>query len=298
MHSIAPSAASSVTDQMTDLYAFVDDFLKSHPGQAKWRRSPNAAPAFTDAEVIAIGLMIAIALMQGVFGCATLKKAHLLVAAGWRSAFPRLCSYPQWLARLHRLSAIVGHLMQAALGVQGLGARLYLLDGKPIPVCKPIRHGRVRLLREDGAYFANEVGHKGSTGWFFGFKLHVLAHHTGSIVGAVLTPGNTGERDVAVALGLSVDGGVVLADLGYRSKDDALAQEADLLLITPADAGEKGSERRRLHSCVRERVECTFSALWDRFVDRVLSRSWQGLWSTVKLKMLHFNLCQAGIITA
>ncbi len=99
-----------------------------------------------------------------------------------------------------------------------------------------------------------------------------------------------------------MDGGVVLADLGYRSKDDvldqALAEEADLLLITPDDVGEKGSARRRMHSCVRERVESTFSALWDRFVDRVLSRSWQGLWSTVKLKMLHFNLCQAGIITA
>jgi hypothetical protein len=161
--------------------------------------------------------------------------------------------------------------VQAALGVQCLGARLYLMDGKPIPVCKPVRHGRVRLLREDGAYFANEVGHKGSTGWFFGFKLHVLAHHSGSIVGAVLTPGNTGERDVVLALALCVAGGVVLADLGYRSKDDALAQEADLLLITPADAGEKGSGRRRLHNCVRERAESTFSAPWDRFVDRVLS---------------------------
>lgn len=287
MNSIAPS----ITDQMTTLYAFVDDYLKANPAQAKWRRSPNSAPAFTDAEVITIGLM------QGVFGCATLKKAYLLVASGGRCAFPSLCSYPQWLARLHPLSALVGHLLQAALGVQGLGARLYLLDGKPIPVCKPIRHGRVRLLREDGAYFG-----KGSTGWFFGFKLHVLAHHTGSIVGAVLTPANWPERDAALALSLSVGGGVVLADLGYRSQgdelDQALAEEADLLLITPDDVGEKASARRRLHSSVRERVESTFSALWGRFVDRVLSRSWQGLWSTVKLKMLHFNLCQAGVITA
>lgn len=162
MNSIAPSATSpSVTDQMTALYTFVDDFLKAHPGQAGWRRSPNGTPGFTDAEVLTIGLM------QGVFGCATLKRAYLLIASGWRDAFPRLCNYQQWLARLHRLSALVGHLMQAALGVQCLGARLYLLDGKPIPVCKPIRHGRVRLLREDGAYFG-----KGSTGWFFGFKIN------------------------------------------------------------------------------------------------------------------------------
>jgi hypothetical protein len=57
----------SVTGQMTVLYAFVDDYLMAHPTQAHWRRSPDRAPAFTDAEVIAI------ALMQGVFGCVTLN---------------------------------------------------------------------------------------------------------------------------------------------------------------------------------------------------------------------------------
>jgi hypothetical protein len=39
-----------------------------------------------------------------------------------------------------------------------------------LPVCHRLRHGRVRLLREDGAY-----GGKTSKGWFFGFKLHLCA---------------------------------------------------------------------------------------------------------------------------
>src|SRR4051794_32224366 len=47
----------------------------------------------------------------------------------------------------------------------------YLIDAQPLPVCHPLRHGRVRLLREDGAYWG-----KTSKGWFFGFKLHVLCH--------------------------------------------------------------------------------------------------------------------------
>ena len=101
---------------------------------------------------------------------------------------------------------------------------------------------------------------------------------------------------------LSVEGGIVLGDLGYRSGQDwlgeALAEEADLLLIHPADAGDKGSPRRALVSSLRERVETSFSSLWQRFVDRNLSRSWQGLWSTFKLKMLHFNLCRAGFLPA
>lgn len=75
MNSIAPS----VTDQMTQIYIFVDDYLKEHPAQAAWRRSNNDTPRFTDAEVITIGLL------QRAFGCATLKKTDQLVAANWRS---------------------------------------------------------------------------------------------------------------------------------------------------------------------------------------------------------------------
>ncbi|MGI9174304.1 MAG: transposase [Rhodothermales bacterium] len=69
--------------------------------------------------------------------------------------------------------------------------RLYLLDAKSIPLCKAIRHGRVRLLRDEGACFGETAA-----GWFadeplfFGFKLHVIAHRTGVVLSAILTPGN------------------------------------------------------------------------------------------------------------
>ena len=289
-----PSIAPSISDQMTQIYVFVDDFLKRHPAQAAWRRSNNDAPAFTDAEVLTIGLL------QGAFGCATLKKTHQLVAANWRSAFPHLCGYGQWIARLHALAAVTGQLLQAALRGCPLYGRLYMMDGLPIAVCKPIRHGRVRLLHEDGARFG-----KSSIGWYFGFTLHTLIHRSGAILAAILTPANWDEHDTALALALTVDGGVVLADRGYDSKDDELAQtladEADLLLIHPADAGDKKigdqkNPRRALVSSLRERIETSFSGLWNRFADRVYSRSWQGLWSSLKLKMLHFNLCYAGLL--
>jgi hypothetical protein len=87
-----------------------------------------------------------------------------------------------------------------------------------------------------------------------------------------------------------------LADWGYRSRDlqGLLIAEADLLLITTAEV----SAKRSLISSLRERVETTFSQLWDRFIDRVFSRSWNGLWNTIKLKMLHLNLCLNSIIEA
>ena len=85
-----------------------------------------------------------------------------------------------------------------------------------------------------------------------------------------------------------------MVDLGYRNKEliAALEDEFGVVLINPGQAG----ERRALISSLRERIETSFSSLWNRFVDRVYSRSFAGLWSSIQLKLLHFNLCQAGIL--
>ena len=276
---------ASIEDQMTAVYVFVDDSLKAHPQYAGFRTSPNRNPAFSDAEVITI------ALMQGCLGVPTLKQAYRIIAYSYRSAFPKLPSYQQWIARLRPLGAAIGGIVLGALAEHDMPAHLYIFDSKPIPVCKPIRHGRVRLLREDGAYFG-----KNKAGWYFGFKLHVIVHHTGAVLGAILTPANCDDRDPALALALSVPGGVALGDLGYSGPEIAqtLLEEAELLLITRKVA----SERRVLISSVRQRVETTFSGLWSHFVDRVYSRSWNGLWNAIRLKLAYFNLCQAGIIPA
>ena len=274
----------SIDHQLTIYYVLVDNFLKQQPQLAAWRQSNNAAPPFTDAEVITL------ALMQSYFGCATLSQTYHLVRANAAPAFPRLCGYKQWLARLHRLSPIIGGLVVVSAGTPD--SPYYVLDSKPIPVCHPLRHGRVRLLREDGAYFS-----KSTKGWFFGFKLHGIVNSRGLVMGAIFTPANTDDRDPALALAWSVDGGLALADLGYRGEElrDLLETEAALLLLTPADAP---PPQKALLSSLRERVETSFSQLWSRFVDLVYSRSWNGLWNTIKLKMLAFNLAQSGLIPA
>ncbi len=73
-----------------------------------------------------------------------------------------------------------------------------------------------------------------------------------------------------------------------------LAEEGDMLLITRDQA----PAHRFVLSQVRQGVETTFSQLWHRFVDRVFSRSWLGLWNTVQLKVLSYNLRHAGLLSA
>jgi transposase len=275
----------SIEDHLVQLYVFVDDFCQTRPDLAAWRHSPHQHPAFSDAEVLTI------ALLQSGLEVASLKQTYRLIAANYRAAFPCLCSYPQWIARVHALTALLEALLRATTNLAPGTAAFYLIDAKPIPVCHPLRHRRVRLLREEGAYWG-----KTSKGWFFGFKLHVLRHIDGRIVNLILTPGNWDDRVPVLALLDGVAGGITLGDLGYRGQQRAAewAEEADMLVLTRADA----PEHKFLLAQVRQAIETSFSQLWYKFVDRVFSRSWRGLWNTIQLKVLHYNLRQAGVLPA
>ena len=145
-------------------------------------------------------------------------------------------------------------------------------------------------MREDGAHFG-----KTNKGWFFGFKLHVLRQVAGRVVNLILTPANMDDRVPAPDLLMATDGGITIGDLGYRGKEfqDLLIEEADMLMLTRADA----TDRKKLLSQIRQQVETTFSQLWLKFIDRVFSRSWLGLWNTLQLKVLFYNLCDAGVIS-
>lgn len=275
----------SIEQQMTEIYCFVDDYLKAHPRCAAWRRSPHAHPKFSDSEALTI------ALLQGSLQVATWKQTYRLVALNWRACFPQLPTYAEWLRRVHQLTTHVGLLLEATCATSAGAATLYLIDSMPLPLCHQLRHGRVRLMREDGARFG-----KTSKGWFFGFKLHALRHISGRVMNIVLTPGATDDRDPVLCLAEGTDGGIVLGDLGYRGAPAAavLRDEAEVLLITRADA----PEQKFLLSQVRQGIEMTFAQLWHGFIDRIFSRSWTGLWNTVKLKVLFYNLRHAGIVSA
>ena len=222
---------SSIIDQLTELYVVVDDFLTTHPSLAQGRQSPHDRPEFTDAEVLTL------ALSQGCLGVASLKQTYRLIAHNYRSAFPCLCSYPPWIARLQSLTAQINALLITTTQIPAESPAFYRIDAKPLPVCERLRPGRVRLLREDGAY-----GGKTSKGWFFGFKWHVLRHIHGRIVNLILTPGHWDDRaPVLLALLEGVAGGVTLGDLGYRGKQRAeeWAEEAGMLVLPRADAPEQ-----------------------------------------------------------
>jgi hypothetical protein len=98
----------SIDDQITEIYVFVDDFLKQHPALAQWRESNNNQPAFSDAEALTIGLS------QGCFGVQSLKEAYEKIRNNYREAFPHLPTYQRRIIRLHELDPLIGELLIAS----------------------------------------------------------------------------------------------------------------------------------------------------------------------------------------
>lgn len=275
---------ANIAELATVVYVIVDDYLKSHDHLRCWRRSNNATPAFSDAEVLTIGLL------QSLLGVDTLKQTYRLVHENIGEYFPLLPSYKQWLARLHQLETLSSHLFAglAEWGLAPTAQRLFVIDSKPVPVCKPIRHGRVCLLRDDGAYFG-----KSSTGWYFGFKLHVVIHQpSGLLLNAMLTSGVVNDRNGLVLCQEMTDG-ILLSDNGYAGNPafDALIEDTGVIRLMPSDAAQSVVSR------LRQRIETTFSQCWRSFLDRVFSRSWRGLWNTIKLKLICYNFLRLGLVS-
>ena len=58
---------------------------------------------------------------------------------------------------------------------------------------------------------------KTSTGWFFGFKLHLLANDCGELLNVCITPGNVNDRQPVEALSRQIFG-KLFGDKGYLSQ--------------------------------------------------------------------------------
>ena len=126
--------------------------------------------------------------------------------------------------------------------LKGKRTGLEFIDSTSIKVCHNIRIPRHKTF--DGIAQRG----KGTMGWFYGFKLHLVVNHHGEIVAAKVTTGNVHDtqpvRELAEGLTDKLYG-----DKGYLSK----ALEGDLL--------DKGVS---LITTVRKNMKAKAISLWDR----------------------------------
>jgi hypothetical protein len=150
----------------------------------------------------------------------TFYTAH--VAKHLRSEFPRLVSYN----RLVELEAECVVPLALFLHTRfGRCTGISFIDATSVKVCHNLRINSHRVFKE--------VARRGktSTGWFYGFKVHLVINDGGELLGVMITPGNTDDRKPVPRLAKRL-WGKLFGDRGYISQplfDQLWAQDVQLI---------------------------------------------------------------------
>jgi hypothetical protein len=102
-------------------------------------------------------------------------------------------------------------LLMFLRGMQGQKTGKYYIDSTKLPVCHNLRINAHKVFKD--------VAKRGktSTGWFFGFKLHLVVNEKGELMNFRLTPGNVDDRKVVEGLAKNLNGWL-FGDRGYMDK--------------------------------------------------------------------------------
>ena len=161
------------------------------------------------------------------------------IANFYRDHFPTLLSYTRFLEVMPKtivpLSSYFSTLKGQPTGIE-------FIDSTSIKVCHNLRIPRHKTfggIAQRG---------KGTMGWFYGFKLHLVTNYKGEIVDAKLTTGNVHDTKPVPDITKTLSG-KLYADKGYISKNltDKLRHQGVDLITT-----------------ARKNMKAKALSLWDR----------------------------------
>jgi len=124
-----------------------------------------------------------------------------------QAEFPGLVSYSRFVSLMPRVVLL---LWAYLVTHRGRCTGISFIDSTPLKVCHNRRISRNKVFKGCAARG------KGSMGWFYGFKLHLIVNEYGEILAFTLTPGNVDDRKPTPALAQQLFG-KLFADKGYLS---------------------------------------------------------------------------------
>lgn len=271
----------------TALYVRVDDLLKDFPQRAPARPRVGIAPKITDAELITLAVMQALAGRPSEARWLRYASAHL------RHLFPYLPGQPGYNKRLRHLADTIAWLITALARDTSLFTDdVWVVDSTPVECAR----SRETVRRSDLAGWA-EYGYCAShTRYFWGLRLHLLCTLHGLPVGFALTGAKADEREVLLDIfdtdpTLTADRReqVVIADKNYYGREfEGILADAGLHLLRPARKGEPERPGTRFFKPLRQVIESindtfkgqldleqhgghTPGGVWVRVLQRVLA---------------------------
>lgn len=191
---------------LVSLYCSLDDFWKSFKQDwekhlIEYGKKKGPKPSLSIPEMMTIVIM---------FQCSnyrTFKNFYHFLLQHHTQDFPTLISYPRFVAQMKNLFIpLFAYMLHCRGEVTGVA----FVDATSLKVCHNKRISRNKVFKG--------LAKRGKTtsGWFYGFKLHLIINDKGEILAFQVTPGNVSDISVVDSL---TDGitGKLFGDKGYIS---------------------------------------------------------------------------------
>lgn len=201
---------------LVSIFCDVDDFCKEF--EPEWRKilienqdrqllgekkRRNRRPELSLSEVITIVVLF------HKTGYRTFKDYYMRFVVSLKKYFPKLMSYSRFV---NLMKTCLFPLFIFSQGCLGKATGISFVDSTILTVCHARRINSHRVFKK--------IAKRGktSTGWFFGFKLHLIINDVGEILAYMLTPGNVDDRVPVPALAKDLIG-KLFGDKGYISQE-------------------------------------------------------------------------------
>lgn len=280
---------ANLKDFVTIAYVLIDDiYQKVTPTHIINRCNINDS-IMSDSEIITInivGELLTIDSEKAWFGFC--KK-------NMRDLFPKFCDRTRFNRTRRNLHAVIEEIRKKLSELTEFIHKPYrIIDSIPIPVCKFGRAHFHKTFKGFGATYGKCASKKET---YLGYKLHLLATLDGFITDFVITPANIDDREAVWELIDSYRQITLIGDKGYIGTKLAaeLEYEKEITLLPVKRSNSKVQFPTALRQTIfklRRRIETSASQLTEQLnIERVLAKSYWGLLSRIKTKLLAYNLC-------
>jgi len=202
------------TNEITEIFYLCDDFskefdksFKKHILQAdNGKRTRNKPGKLSHSEVMTILISFHLG------GYRNLKHYYVFyVSQHLNQEFPQLVSYNRFVELQQQVAfPLVLFLKLCRMG-QCTG--ISFVDSTPLKAC------HIKREKQNKVFLGIAEKGKSTTGWFFGFKLHIVINDKGEILSFVITQGNVDDREPLKSESfINAVFGKLYADRGYISQ--------------------------------------------------------------------------------
>jgi hypothetical protein len=198
-------------NKLLELFMSIDDFCIAlenwKQSQPQFCHSVTRHPEMSDSEMITILVFY----QWSGYKCFQYYYEHL-VAIDLKSDFPKQVTYPRFVTLIPRLLPGLFLFLQWNI-LLSHRTGCYFIDSKKLPVCHNRRIHNHKVFVE----YARRG--KSSTGWFYGFKVHLVINQMGQLVSVLFTSANIADNNHKVLRHLlSKLKGQCFGDKGYLTK--------------------------------------------------------------------------------